>query len=86
MSKYLRDVRLKNLSLFEKRIRKINDDLIEIINKENGELKQRLVDQDIAKKMLLISYIIRFDGKGFRLSDFNEVMKFFSDAKKTLEF
>jgi len=77
MSQFLRDEILKNLSITEEAIKRINDDFIEITNQfaqiSNGE-------------KLSISYVIRFDNKGFRLFDFNSVMKYFQEAHRVERF
>ena len=82
MSKYLRDERLRCLSITAEHVRAVNADLQEIITKENGKLKGISQSQDISNKILFSSYVIRFDGQGFRLSAFDEVLKYFSEAKK----
>jgi len=75
MSQYLRDEVLKNLTITECNLKKINEELIEISKQFNLTVP---TDQD----KLFHSYIIRFDNKGFRLFDFGEVLKYFSDAHK----
>jgi len=79
MSKYLRDEFLKNLSLNESRLKKINDVLCNIADESNRGLTR---DEDRDKKLLLRSYIIRFDNKGFILHDFDTVMIYFREARK----
>lgn len=80
MSKYLRDEFLKNLSLNESKIQKINDAILEIAHETNSRLTQTTeAEKD---KLVLPSYIIRFDNKGFLLYDFNKVLKYFKEARK----
>ncbi len=80
MSKFLRDEFLVNLSLNKEALTKINDDLLQVANQVNKNL------DNSSEWRMNPNYIIRFDGKGFRLSDFKEVIKHFEDAKKVERF
>ncbi len=81
MSKYLRDEFLKNLRLNETRLKKINDVLVDIVV-ELGQGINRDNEDEVNRKFLLRSYIIRFDNKGFLLHDFDTVMRYFREARK----
>ncbi|MDD5253331.1 MAG: hypothetical protein PHW44_05505 [Candidatus Omnitrophica bacterium] len=82
MSQYLRDETLKNLNLQENAIKEINKVLLKIKNQENG-----IVNNDINnEKYLQLSYIIRFDKKGFWLYKFDETMEYFCSAKDVERF
>lgn len=86
MSQYLRDESIRNLSLSEDALRKINDDLVEISKQINESLKKQFKDEELTRKLLISSYIIRFDGRGFRLFEFEKIMRYFQDAKKVERF
>ena len=81
MSKYLIDLFLRNLTIEQTALKKINEDISEIQTKVNTDLGQQSSPGPNTKlKQLDIAYIIRFDGKGYRLTDFDQVIKYFSDA------
>lgn len=85
MSKYLRDEFIRNISLNEQTIKKINVDISEIKNRVNTDLAEKYPQNQskvLDEKILLANYIIRFDNKGFRLFDFKEVLKHYNDAHK----
>ena len=86
MSQFLRDEYLRNLTITEDALRKINDDIEEITRQGNESLKTQFSGQDLIDRSLIRSYIIRFDGKGFRLFDFDKAFKYFQDAKKVERF
>jgi ABC-type sugar transport system permease subunit len=77
MSQFLRDEVLKNLSITEDVLRRINEDFLEIVAQ---------ADKNNQEKNLKLSYVIRFDNKGFRLFDFNSVMKYFQEAHRVERF
>ena len=79
MSRYLRDTYIKNISLNEDRLHLINDAFVEIANTNNRGLPD---DDDGKNKTAIVSYLIRFDNKGFVLHDFNEVLKYHKNSKK----
>lgn len=84
MSQYLRDKFLKNLSLVEDSLIKINQDLVEIKDKANQIIQQRYAGNQavLSDKTLSITYVIRFDGKGFKLFEFEKALKYFQDAHR----
>ncbi len=86
MSQFLRDEYLRNLTITEDCLKRINDDLEEIIKKQNETLNLQFTGQDLIDRLLMHSYIIRFDGKGFRLFDFESAIKYFQDAKRVERF
>jgi len=81
MSQFLRDEYLKNLNLDDKALTKIKEDLDAIADRANKNLSPTN-EEEFKKKYLIASYIIRFDNKGFRLYDFNKVLKYFEDAHR----
>ena len=86
MSQYLRDEFLKNLNFSEEALRKINEDIMEIATQANQSLRNQYKDQDLTNRLLIPSYIIRFDGRGFRLFEFEKIMRCFQDAKRVERF
>lgn len=86
MSQYLRDEFLKSLSVSESALIKIDDDILEIANQVNKNLDMNSTDDNVRKKILIHSYIIRFDNKGFRLFGFDRVLKHFQDAHRVERF
>jgi hypothetical protein len=77
MSKYLRDRYLKNLSLNGDRLRSISGSLLDIERTTN----QGLNEDDPSR--VSVYYMIRFDNKGFLLTDFDEVLKYHASSKNT---
>ncbi len=84
MSKFLRDESLTNLTITEAALSKLNELLGEIAYVVNKPLKKD--DPASLKTYLLQSYLIRFDGKGFRLDSFEDALKYFQDANKIDRF
>lgn len=77
MAHFLRDQILNNLTIDEEKIRQIGNLFIQRQNYFNN------LNQDEDKKLILI-YVIRFDGKGYRIYSLDELMQYFQQAK-TLE-
>lgn len=75
MANFLRDQQIKNLSINEDTITQINQFLL------NQKL---LLDQnlDIPEDGTYLTYIIRFDGKGYRLFSLEEMLPYFHQAKE----
>ena len=67
-------------SLNESRLKKINDVLTDIADESNQGLTRGSEGPD--RELLLPSYIIRFDKKGFILHDFEKVLRYFREARK----
>jgi hypothetical protein len=86
MSRFLRDQYLKNLSITEEAITKINNELLEISKAHYNTLDPRIPDEEKRNFILLIVYTIRFDYKGYRLMDFNEIMHHFQQADTVERF
>jgi len=82
MGMFLRDELPSNLVLNEESLKRINMDIAEIANSYNSatkgdEPRDRHLDQ---------FYIIRFDNRGFKLYNFDEVIRHFSDADRVERF
>lgn len=83
MSKFLRDEFLENLNISEKACEEINSLLFEITKAANEKITLSIKDKDeLIRKALFPTYVIRFDQKGYKLSDFNSLNKYFQDAEK----
>ena len=79
MAKYLRDEHLKNITINEQSLELINSFLIERGISTNREVEQANGSED---DILRLTYIIRFDNRGYKLTDYNDVKKYFSQADK----
>lgn len=77
MAKYLRDEFLKNITITEQTLTLIDEFLSEREETTNTELEADCAE---ANKKLLMTYIIRFDNRGYKLNDFSEVEKYYSQA------
>ncbi|GKT11537.1 MAG: hypothetical protein ISEC1_P0501 [Thiomicrorhabdus sp.] len=74
MAHFLRDQKVENITITEELVTQVSNILetkIELMNKEN----------DAAKKML-ISYIIRFDNKGYRVFTLEDLLHHFHQGSK----
>lgn len=78
MSKYLRDQIIKNLTLHREALERINSDLVEI---RDAEIRRNPASNENLDPAMLTSYLIRFDDKGFLVSEFDEFLRYFDDAK-----
>ena len=77
MSQFLRDATIKNINVDESLLKALNHFFISKANKSNNNMPE--IDGN-EKKRLIVSYIIRFDQKGYRFYDFQEIMKFYNQA------
>lgn len=79
MAKYLRDEFLKNINVSLQTLELINDFLIDRLISTNKEIEANQGSKD---DILLLTYIIRFDERGYKLNDFSDVKKYFTQANK----
>lgn len=86
MSSFLRDESLQNLAISEDALRKINEDILDVVVRVNDQLKEKYEGDELKRRFLFRSYIIRFDGKGFRLFEFEKAIRYFQDAHKVERF
>jgi hypothetical protein len=77
LAKYLRDEHLKNVTINENTLTLIDEFLTERENSINDELESSGATQD---QLLILNYTIRFDNRGYKLDDFSEVKKYYSQA------
>jgi hypothetical protein len=76
MASFLRDKYVKNVT--------INDDALKIVSdyfKERAEQINTALNVNQQEKQISVSYMIRFDNKGYRLTNFDDVLKYFQQAK-----
>src|SRR5271157_4723270 len=76
MALALRDQRISNVSIDSDKLTQINAVLEDRVKTVNA-----LVPQNPDKKASL-SYIIRFDNKGYRVSTLDDVLRYFHQAKE----
>jgi len=80
-SQYLRDQKLTNLTFDCEALKTLNKEIEQIAEKQNSLLNAaQLQPQERISRILLRTYIIRFDGKGFRYYEFSEVMHAYENA------
>lgn len=79
MAKFLRDEFLRNITIDDQTLELLNDFLIERCETTNSALVAAKSADD---RHLLLTYIIRFDKRGYKLTDFTEVKKYYSQATK----
>ncbi len=75
MGQFLRDQKLKNLSIDEATLDRLNDAFIARVALHNNGVKE-----DSPNRAILF-YIIRFDEKGFRFVNLDDVKKYFREAR-----
>jgi len=81
VAKFLRDGYLKNITITEKTLTLIDEYLSELENAHNETLRE--LDPDAPEtidKTLVMTYVIRFDNRGYQLNDFSEVKRHFVQA------
>ncbi|MFZ1292232.1 MAG: hypothetical protein WAR79_19210 [Melioribacteraceae bacterium] len=79
MSQFLRDEVIKNINIDESSLDILNQYFVSNAIK----IRDSLVDNpENEKKIPILNYVIRFDNKGYRLFDFQEILKFYNQANK----
>ncbi|EKO3960254.1 hypothetical protein F2K62_001477 [Vibrio fluvialis] len=79
MGTFLRDQHIKNVSVNEELLQQINDFLNDRESSTNEVLEEKGAVQE---DFLLLNYIIRFDNRGYKLTNFSDVKKYYSQALK----
>jgi hypothetical protein len=79
LAKYLRDQHLKNITIDEETL-----DLIDEFLSDRETIKNNEPDASGANgdEKLLLTYIIRFDNRGYKLNEFADIKKYYSQASK----
>jgi|GEM_PF-716963 len=82
MARFLRDIRVSNVTISENILRLVHELLIERCVAVNTAIEQRkdLTDEEKADEKLSLFYVIRFDNRGYRLHDPDEAMRYFQQA------
>ncbi|EHQ9268300.1 hypothetical protein KSW10_001527 [Vibrio parahaemolyticus] len=79
MGTFLRDQHIKNVSVNEELLQQIDDFLSDRERSTNEVLEEKGAVQE---DLLLLNYVIRFDNRGYKLSNFSDVKKYYSQASK----
>ena len=77
MAKFLRDEFLKNITVDGGCLDQINHFLIQRLLSFNSEVQSH---EGKDTEVMLATYVIRFDNRGYKLNDFSEVKKYFDQA------
>jgi hypothetical protein len=88
MAKFLRDVRVSNVTISENILQLVNELLVERCVAANVATDQRqdLTANQKADEKLGLFYVIRFDNRGYRLQDANEALRYFQQATEVERF
>lgn len=79
MGRYLRDEAIKNVTVREDILRDISYEFLSRAQKINNVLTD---DEKNQGQVQLVSYVIRFDNKGYRFYAIDELLKFYKNANK----
>ncbi|HCE2133759.1 hypothetical protein V3H26_22205 [Vibrio parahaemolyticus] len=77
MGRYLRDEAIKNVTVNEDILRDISDEFLYRAQKINNSLTDEEKNQGLLQ---IVSYVIRFDNKGYRFYTIDELLKFYKNA------
>lgn len=78
MGRYLRDESIKNVTVDEDILKDISDEFLSRALKINETIPES--ERATSTKTQLVSYIIRFDRKGYRFYSIEELLKFYKSA------
>jgi hypothetical protein len=78
LANFLRDGYLENITVTEQTIEQIND----FLKEREFSYNQKFKTEHAKKQALELNYIIRFDGRGFKLNDFSELKKHYAQANE----
>lgn len=78
MAKFLRDEFIQNVTITEETLCLVNEFLSERELAINEELDRIQANPE---ERLVLTYIIRFDGRGYKLYDFEDIKKYYAQAK-----
>ena len=82
MAKFLRDIRVSNITISENILKLIHELLLKRRVAANAAIdnQQELTAEQKADEKLEFFYVIRFDNRGYRLQDANEALRYFQQA------
>jgi hypothetical protein len=79
MALYIRDERVSNTSVNLETLKQLNDLFIERARAANDAYSRSTATPDVSK-LAYVSFIIRFDNKGYRIYSFDDLVKYFNLA------
>lgn len=77
MAHFLRDQQIANASITEENLIQLSA----LFSERLGTLNAHLTETDLADKRAFLTYIIRFDNKGYRVFSIDDLLKYFRLAK-----
>lgn len=81
MAKFLRDIKISNITVTEQLLVSINDFLEDRCLSGNKNIEQcDLPPEQKSDQRLALSYIVRFDNRGYKLFDPDEAMRYYQQA------
>lgn len=81
MARFLRDIKIANVTVSEQLLQLINDLLVERCRVANAALDGLdIAPEQKADRKLMLSYIVRFDNRGYRLLDSAEALRYYKQA------
>ncbi len=83
MAKFLRDIKITNITVTEQLLVSINEFLVERCLAKNNSIDQSALnaEQKIDQRLAL-SYVVRFDNRGYKLFDPDEAMRYYQLASE----
>lgn len=83
MARFLRDIRVSNVTISENILQLVHDLLVDRCSAVNTAIDQQdLTDAKKADEKIYLSYVIRFDNRGYHLQDANEALRYFQQASE----
>lgn len=83
MARFLRDIRISNVNVTEQLLQLINELLLERCRVTNVAIDRLDASPDQkADQKLMLSYVIRFDNRGYRLHDPAEALRYYKQASE----
>jgi hypothetical protein len=81
MARFLRDIRISNVTVSEELLKAVHDLLIGRWRATNAAIEAKnATDQEKSDERLLLSYVVRFDNRGYRLHDPDEALRCYKQA------
>jgi len=78
MGRFLRDQELRNLTIDQNTVRQLGHFLLD----KSQAINAHLTEEERPKKGQLVTFIIRYDGKGYRHHDIEDLLKAYDQAKE----
>lgn len=81
MARFLRDIRISNVTASEEFLKAVHDLLIGRCLAKNAAIEAKnTTDQEKSDEKLFLSYVVRFDNRGYRLHDPDEALRCYKRA------